>query len=322
MRDENTEIEQYGFHLALVELLRAEVTSVSAARAHLIGVPIFLPAFLTAPKDVERSVAAVNGISALLYPFVQKGRLLFSLDDFSVRPLIPSELTEFILEEKCHLMFDRKLLFPWINTRDLVLSFQSNLENWHNDLIAFPLPHTFFVTPKKRHRRFLYSFMGRTTVDHWPIHMVRGLNMRQTWESLKRRSREDAFIGTATEYRDHFESKTNFYTLPQTSVFTLCPRGIANWTYRLFEAIRGGSIPVILSDSYIKPYSNIIPWDEFSIRIPEANLFNVDEMLRRIDKRTICSLQSGLVRNQQWFTMGSFLELLVTDIYRKMKYRS
>lgn len=51
----------------------------------------------------------------------------------------------------------------------------------------------------------------------------------------------------------------------ERSVFSLCPRGYGKTSFRLYEAIHLGSIPIYLSDDHWLPYSDIIDWTDFCI---------------------------------------------------------
>src|SRR5690606_25843152 len=90
------------------------------------------------------------------------------------------------------------------------------------------------------------------------------------------------------------------------STFTLCPAGWARWSFRLSEAIADGSIPVILSDYYQLPFEPWVQWSEFSLRLPEASLPQIDEILRAIPAAKVASLQRGLKKWQQEFSIQGY----------------
>ena len=56
------------------------------------------------------------------------------------------------------------------------------------------------------------------------------------------------------------------------SVFCLVPRGQAAWSPRLDEAVYAGCIPVIIADGYDPPFSAILNYSLFSVRINESAL--------------------------------------------------
>ena len=101
----------------------------------------------------------------------------------------------------------------------------------------------------------------------------------------------------------------DFELVARNSVFTLAPAGYGRWTYRFVQAIRGGSLPVLLSNDYVKPFGDRIPYDDFSLTIPEGDLDQIDSILRSIDEDRIREYQEALARHQHDFTEAFFRNL-------------
>lgn len=66
------------------------------------------------------------------------------------------------------------------------------------------------------------------------------------------------------------------------SCFVLCPRGIGTSTYRLYEALRLGRVPIIISDEWVPPES--VNWISCSLRISEQCLDDVPLLLDKYQK--------------------------------------
>lgn len=64
--------------------------------------------------------------------------------------------------------------------------------------------------------------------------------------------------------------------------YALIPRGYGLHTHRLFEALAAGAVPVILVDDYVLPFADVLPWDAFSVRLPEADHWRVVDVLESI----------------------------------------
>lgn len=62
------------------------------------------------------------------------------------------------------------------------------------------------------------------------------------------------------------------------SKFVLCPRGNGNSSYRFFEVMEAGRVPVVLADSYVFP---MIPynWDDIVLRISEKDVYRIEEII-------------------------------------------
>ena len=74
------------------------------------------------------------------------------------------------------------------------------------------------------------------------------------------------------------------------SEFCLAPKGSTSYTARLYESLFAGCVPVLLSDDYIFPFADQIPWDDMVIRIAEENIENVFEILANELKHNLSSL--------------------------------
>ena len=63
--------------------------------------------------------------------------------------------------------------------------------------------------------------------------------------------------------------------------FALCPRGCGVSSMRLFEAMRVGCVPVILSDEWVPPSGP--NWDDFSVRVPEREVASLPRLLEELE---------------------------------------
>jgi Exostosin family len=70
-----------------------------------------------------------------------------------------------------------------------------------------------------------------------------------------------------------------YITVLQQSAFILCPIGKGPSSMRIFEAMRAGRAPVIISDAWTPP--PFVQWEQCSLRIPEAEVLQVPEFLRK-----------------------------------------
>ena len=79
------------------------------------------------------------------------------------------------------------------------------------------------------------------------------------------------------------------------SKFVLCPRGIGVSSWRLFETMRAGRVPVIISDDWIAPLGP--KWNEFAIHIKEKDVGSIPAVLQKNEHR---ALQLGALAREQW----------------------
>ena len=94
------------------------------------------------------------------------------------------------------------------------------------------------------------------------------------------------------------------------SIFVLCPRGKAPSSYRIFEAMKAGRVPVIIADEWVPPAGP--SWPEFSLRVPEAHLQNLPQILERLADR---GPEMGLRASEawdRWFSREQAFQTVVT----------
>lgn len=73
-----------------------------------------------------------------------------------------------------------------------------------------------------------------------------------------------------------------FKDITERSIFTLCPRGYGKSSFRLYEAMQLGSIPVYVSDAHYLPWTDELDWDNLAVLVKENEIDNIDEILKSI----------------------------------------
>lgn len=117
--------------------------------------------------------------------------------------------------------------------------------------------------------RYLFSFVGRVANDA----VVRGALMRL---QHPRGYLEDASSGQS-------DQDARYAELLAASKFVLCPRGIGPSSWRLFETMRCGRVPVIVSDEWKPPPG--VAWDDISVRVRERDVASIPGLLERLEPR-------------------------------------
>jgi hypothetical protein len=243
------------------------------------------------------------------YNATQKNHILIALGDYSQR------------SKKNHFGFAYRDNYTWINDF-ILLALESTSDLTPNQDIGIIPFNTLSTDPVFNHnaRPFLYSFLGQTTHQYLP-----STHIRNRMKSIP--IQKDTLITSKLTKRQKNDLKKNYITkndyelLARNSVFTLAPAGFGRWTYRFFQAIQWGSIPVLLSDDYIKPFGSVIPYDTFCITIPEKEVLSIDSILRSITPSEVKKLQNALEANQHHFTRKAFFEMLCDQlIIRKCQH--
>jgi len=59
----------------------------------------------------------------------------------------------------------------------------------------------------------------------------------------------------------------SFVRYTEESVFSLCPRGYGKTSFRLYEAMQLGSVPIYISDEHWLPFTKYLDWNKFCVII-------------------------------------------------------
>jgi hypothetical protein len=140
--------------------------------------------------------------------------------------------------------------------------------------------------------KYLASFVG-SAVTH-PIR-----SQFFTW------SRSDIYVkdtsgrtnstisGNDTERRERFWAE--YAESVADARFSLCPRGLAASSIRLYESMKMGRGCVIVSDAWHA--NDGVDWDAFSVRVPEAEAQRIPQILDQLAPR---AEEMGLRARQEW----------------------
>ncbi len=99
-----------------------------------------------------------------------------------------------------------------------------------------------------------------------------------------------------------FASRFDYQQLLLNTTFCLIPRGRRLGSFRFSEALQVGCIPVVLSDGWVLPFSEVIDWSRAAIQISEKALLQMPTMLRSIKRDRILAM-----RQQGYFLYASYL---------------
>jgi hypothetical protein len=157
----------------------------------------------------------------------------------------------------------------------------------------------------KSDRNYLYSFIGSKT------HSIRS-------ELLSIKHPANAFIKDTSglkawemDIEKKLEYEKEFYLVMKESFFILCPRGIGPCSYRLFETMQLGRVPVIISDQWVEIPG--IDWDKISIRVSEAMIDQLPQILRERKKYAVEMGRNARKCWEQFFSPEVSLEQITTS---------
>lgn len=93
---------------------------------------------------------------------------------------------------------------------------------------------------------------------------------------------------------DESVDSESYRWLMQRSTFALCPRGYGRTSYRMYEAIQLGTIPVYIYDDPWLPYQDELDWSEFAVLCSVNQLPELPLRLRSFTRHQVASMQLRL----------------------------
>jgi hypothetical protein len=143
-------------------------------------------------------------------------------------------------------------------------------------------------------RRFLYSFMG--AANHASRRRI--LKLRDARAVLDDTSKFNIWLPTGAEEREARERR--YAEVLQSSAFVLCPRGAGTSSYRLYETMKLGVAPVMISDEWVEPEGP--DWGAFMLRVGEGEVARIPELLREHEHEALERGARARLAWQQFFS--------------------
>ena len=165
--------------------------------------------------------------------------------------------------------------------------FSGNAGDYDIPLMCLPL-----LSEQKKQTRDIYcSFIGRYDT-HW---------CRFKMAEKLMNNKEYKFFEPTKEIEAYKQILNN-------SVFTLAPRGFGYTSFRLFEAILSGSIPIyVWEEKCALPFNDVLDWSKFAIVININEIDKLDSMLKSVD---IQVMQENLKNVKKYFNYEYIAEYI------------
>lgn len=144
------------------------------------------------------------------------------------------------------------------------------------------------LPPSDAPRPYLAFFSGG---NHGPIRPI----LLQYWKD------KDADI-RVYEYLP--KDGLDYYDSMLQSKFCLCPSGYEVASPRIVEAIYSECIPVIISDHYVLPFSDVLRWEAFSIQVDVSDIPRLKDILVAISEDEYVRLKQGLRAVRRHFVLN------------------
>lgn len=151
-------------------------------------------------------------------------------------------------------------------------------------------------------RRYLFSFVGRASTH----------KVRETVLCLDTPDTPCIDASAAGGRFPGWDYRRSFDQLIRESRFVLCPRGIGASSIRVFEAMRAGRVPVIVSDAWLEP--PVGDWTRFSLRIPEARVVDIPAVCRAYEGRAAEMGRAAREAYHTYFAPERFIDSVIAQM--------
>jgi hypothetical protein len=140
------------------------------------------------------------------------------------------------------------------------------------------------------HPDLLFSFMGNSQF----LLRRKLLELQHPRAVLQNTSSFPAFFQKALspQHRSYAE-------VMQRSKFVVCPRGGGTSSIRLFETLRAGRVPIIISDQWVAPDGP--DWPSCSIRLAEQDIADLPRIAEAAEERWPQMAQAARQVWDEWF---------------------
>lgn len=148
----------------------------------------------------------------------------------------------------------------------------------------------------------LFSFTGRN------CHPTRRaiLGMTHPRGLIEDTSPHNFFLGRRSEQA---EQRKRYAEVIARSKFVLCPRGTASSSFRLYETMAAGRVPVIVSDEWVPPEGP--SWESFSLRISEREVDRVARTCEAYEHLWPTMAPAAREAWERYFSQEVFLDRVV-----------
>ena len=176
---------------------------------------------------------------------------------------------------------------------------------------VIPLPLLYDSNLKKAdlEKKYIASYVGR------PTHKIRmKLEDRIT-------SNEKFYIKNITSMSSSIckENLELFEKLIKESYFSICPRGYGPTSFRLYESIQMGTVPIYISYKFFLPYIEFLDWSEFAILLKSRKISSLPRKLNNlIESGEYFRLKDGLDKVSEKYFNFLYMSKYIKSIVEKL----
>jgi hypothetical protein len=172
-----------------------------------------------------------------------------------------------------------------------------------------PIPLICGSIPKElipnKEKTILASFVGSRNTHPIRMDMCNHLSGKEGYEI-------SAGNWSTTVPMDNFKK---FLDITCSSKFGLAPRGYGKSSFRMYEILQLGTVPVYISDVHYLPWSDELDWNDFCVPVNGDEIEDIDAILKSIDDVEYNNLlENGKKVYEEYFTLEGMFKNIIKRI--------
>lgn len=110
------------------------------------------------------------------------------------------------------------------------------------------------------------------------------------------------------------EDQSKFLRKTAESIFALCPRGYGASSFRTYEALQLGAVPVIIYDHDWRPFTQRVNWDDFSVHCHYSRINELPDALTLLAPYASGMAIDGKYNYNTFFSLHSLADQIYIEI--------